>query len=551
MRPTVQQQRDALAGHAGRLKRFLDGGLAPEEWRPMRLSYGLYYQLDHTSHMQRIKLAGGLMTSAQLDALADVTDRYGRGVSHVTTRQDIQIHWVPVEQIMDMYDRLLAVGITTRGACADSVRNVTACPYAGVAPDEPFDVAPYCLAIHDYFLFNPLNLTLPRKFKIAVEGCSRDCAQAPINDIGLYAKLRNGVAGFSVHAGGGLGAQPFLAVPVQDFIPAEDLLIWCEAIVRVQHRHGERKNRNKARMKYVVQRMGAAKFRQVVADEVQRVTDERGEALRTEVRDAVAAYAMPAPTAAAPAAPEAPGFGHWVRTNTHPQRQAGYRSALVQLPLGDLTSDQMRGVARLARDLGNGTIRATNDQNMVLPFIAEGALPALYAGLVGLELGNADVGTINDVVSCPGMDYCSLAITRSMGMAERIRAHLLDDPATGNGFAERLGAFGIKISGCPNSCGQHHVGDIGLTGHSVAAEGGMQRPFYSILVGGSVGEGTARVGKRIGRFREEDAPAVIAAIARVFEKERQASESFRGFVERIGAERLSGIAKGAVPRASA
>jgi sulfite reductase beta subunit-like hemoprotein len=195
MRPTDAQHRDALALHADRLARYLRGDFPTDSWRPVRLSYGLYYQLDHTSHMQRIKLPGGRMTAEQLEVLADVTDRYGRGISHFTTRQDVQIHWVPVDRIMDMYDRLLAVGITTRGACADTVRNVTACPYAGVSPDEPFDVSPYLLAIHEYFLFNPLNLTLPRKFKIAVEGCPLDCAQVPVNDIGLYAKVRDGRRG--------------------------------------------------------------------------------------------------------------------------------------------------------------------------------------------------------------------------------------------------------------------------------------------------------------------------------------------------------------------
>src|SRR5437899_4310706 len=336
MRPTDQQHRAALAGHAGRTERFLQGKLTPEEWRPIRLSYGLYYQLDHTSHMQRIKIPGGILSAGQLDGMADIADRYGRGIAHITTRQDIQLHWIPVDGIMDMYDRLLKVGITTRGACADSVRNVTACPYAGTAPTEPFDVAPYCLVIHEYFLFNPLNLTLPRKFKIAVEGCPSDCAQAPVNDIGLYAKLRpDGIRGFTVHAGGGLGAQPFLAKPIRDFIPADDVLIWCEAIVRIQHRFGERKNRNKARMKYLVNRMGLDKFQAAIATEVERVAAERGDSLRDEVRDATASYRVPAARAAGPAPVAArPGFAHWQRTNARSQRQPGYRAAIVQLPLG-------------------------------------------------------------------------------------------------------------------------------------------------------------------------------------------------------------------------
>src|SRR5438105_11984969 len=268
MRPTREQHLSALAGHQSRTDRFIRGELKAEEWRPIRLSYGLYYQLDHTSHMQRIKIPGGMLTAEQMDAMAAVADRYGRGIGHVTTRQDIQIHWVPIEGIIDLYERLLAAGITTRGACADSVRNVTACPYAGTAPSEPFDVAPYCIALHEYFLFNPLNITLPRTFKIASEISRHDCAQAPVNDIGLYAKVRDGARGFSLHAGGGLGAQPFLAKPMRDFVPDHELLVWCEAIVRVQHRFGERKNRNKARMKYLVQKMGLERFRTAIEGEV-------------------------------------------------------------------------------------------------------------------------------------------------------------------------------------------------------------------------------------------------------------------------------------------
>jgi sulfite reductase beta subunit-like hemoprotein len=547
MRPTEEQHRAALAGHASRTTRFVRGELSADEWRPVRLSYGLYYQLDHTSHMQRIKVPGGMLAAEQMEAIADITDRYGRGVAHVTTRQDIQIHWVPVDGIIDLYERLLAVGITTRGACADSVRNVTACPYAGTAPTEPFDVAPYCLAIHDYFLFNPLNLTLPRKFKIAVEGCVHDCAQGPINDIALYAKERAGARGFSVFAGGGLGAQPFLAKPVRDFVPADDVLVWCEAIVRVQHRYGERKNRNKARMKYLVQRMGLDRFREAIAREVARVDAERGDDLRADVREAIAGYRAPARARArGAAATAAAGFDHWARTNTRPQKQAGYRAALVEIPLGDVTSEQMRALARLAREHAAGVLRTTNDQNIVVPWVPEAALPAFHAALVAIDLGNPDVATIDDVVSCPGMDYCSLAITRSMGMAERVRAHLLRYPE-GAAFAERLGPFAIKISGCPNSCGQHHVGDIGLTGHLAKTGDGSERPFYSILVGGGVGEGKGRIGKRIGRFAEETAPAVIVSLARFYEHERQAGETFPAFVDRVGADRLRAVADESLP----
>jgi len=505
----------------------------------MRLGYGLYYQLDHTSHMQRIKLPGGLMTAEQVEALAEVAERWGRGIAHVTTRQDLQIHWVPVGDIMEMYQLLLAAGITTRGACADSVRNVTGCPYAGVSPHEPFDVAPYALAIHEYFLFNPLNLTLPRKFKIAVEGCPEDCAQVPVNDIGYYAKERDGERGFGVWAGGGLGAQAHLAVPIAEFVPADDVLIWSEAIVRVQHRHAERKNRKRARMKYVVKRLGRERFRELVVEQVAVVDAERGDALRDEVRQMVSEYRVPE-TVAAPsvAAPARPGFERWQRTNVRPQRQPERWTVDIRVPLGDITSDELRHVARLAREHGNGTVRATNDQNLVMPSVGTTSLPALHAELEDLGLGDPDVHTITDVVSCPGMDYCSLAITRSMGVAERIRTALMRDPATGNGFAEALGLFTVKISGCPNSCGQHHVGNIGLTGHTVKEDDGTEHPYYSILAGGSVGENAGRVGVRVGRFPEAQAPGAIAALATLYEAERQPGETFPDFVVRLGRDRI-------------
>src|SRR5262249_19608338 len=316
------------------------------------------------------------------------------------------------------------------------------------------------------------------------------------------------------------------------------------------HRLAERKNRTTARMNDLVQRRALETLRAAIEAEVDRVRAERGEELTAQVREMVEEYRTP-PLPDAPRArhDRLPGFEHWCRTNTRPQKQAGYRAAGVQLPLGDVTSDQMRALARLASEHGNGTLRTTNDQNIVLPWVPEAALSALHAGLVAIELGNPDVATINDVVSCPGMDYCSLAITRSMGMAERIRAHLLTFPE-GDAFAERLGPFAIKISGCPNSCGQHHVGDIGLTGHLPKTGDGSERPFYSILVGGGVGEGRGRIGKRIGRFAEEAAPVVIVAVARLYERERRPGETFPAFVDRVGTDRLRGLAAESVPAAA-
>jgi sulfite reductase beta subunit-like hemoprotein len=544
MRPTDADFRAALRGHGERIERFRQGQMRDEEFRPVRLGYGLYYQLDHTSHMQRIKLPGGMLTAAQVEVLADIADDSARGVLHVTTRQDVQLHWIDLADVMPIYERLHAVGITTRGACADSVRNVTACIHGGIWPAELFDVTPYAFAVHEYFLFHPLNLTLPRKFKIAFSGCRDDCVQGPVNDIAYFPRIRDGQPGFAVHAGGGLGAQPFLARPIREFVAAADTLIIAEAIVRLQHRSGERKNRKKARMKYLFQGMGGERFVQEIDRLAAQVEEQAGAALRAELQEIVSGFRMGAPSQPASRLEQQghPAFAHWARTNTFAQKQEGYYGVTVQLPLGDVTSSQLRAIGVLAREFGSGDLRATNDQNLMVPWIPGNQLQAVYARLCDIGLADSDALHITDVTSCPGADYCSLAVSRSMAVAEAIRTHLL---AT-NGRVENLGVFRIKISGCPNSCGQHHIGDIGLTGLSLKGEDGQDHPHYSMLVGGSVGEGHAAIGRRIsGRFPVEEVPKVVAALAEYYRSQRQAGERFPAFVQRVGPERLTEVARAA------
>lgn len=544
MRPTEADLRAALRGHADRVERYRAGKLSDDDFRPVRLSYGLYYQLDHTSHMQRIKLPGGLLTARQAEVVADIADEYARGVIHLTTRQDVQLHWIELESVIDMYERLQEVGITTRGACADSVRNITACIHAGIRSDAPFDVTPYQLATHEYFLFHPLNLTLPRKFKIAFSGCTEDCVQARVNDIAYFPHVREGRRGFAVHAGGGLGSQPFLARPIRDFIPAEDVLIMAEAVIRLQHRAGERKNRKKARMKYVYQRLGAEGFMGEIDRLYAEVEAEQGRALRAELQEVAAEYRPCAP-ANRPARFVATGAGacaHWIRTNTFEQTQKGYYGAMVQLPLGDATVQQFRGLAALSRELGAGELRATNDQNLLIPWVPGDRLEELHQHLDAMKLGDANALHITDVTSCPGADYCSLAVSRSMGMAQALRTYL----ATMNGHVEDLGVFRIKISGCPNACGQHHIGDIGLTGMSLKGKDGQTHTHYSILVGGRVGEETSTVGRRLsGRFPEAEVPKVVATLADYYRRERQGGEHFGEFVGRVGSDRLTEVARAA------
>ena len=535
----------AIDEHGERIARYQAGELSPEEFRPIRLSYGLYYQLDHTSHLQRIKVTGGLLTAPQLETIADVCERWGRGLMHVTTRQDIQLHWIPLEAATEMYHLLQDVGISNRGACSDSVRNVTVSPCAGTCVHEPFDVLPYALAVTDYFLFHPLNITLPRKFKPAFTGCPADEAQGVINDLAFYARTESGHPGFRVWAGGGLGAAPRLAVPLRDFLPASETLAYAEAVVRLQHRYGERKSRHKARLKFLVQRIGVEKFRAMVEREFEKIQAEQGDALRQELASSLAAYSLAAPNRPAGGTADdgsSPAYSRWLETNTEPQRQAGYRRATVNLPLGDLTAAQLRKLTALASLYGNGTMRATNDQNLILPFIAEGDLRTIYQELEILGLAEANALHLGDVTSCPGADFCNLAVTRSMGVARRIRQHF----ASAREATEKLGKFRIKISGCPNSCGQHHIGDIGLTGMMVKDADGIERPHCAILIGGRVGEQGPAVGRRLqGRFPDESVPAVIEALTGFYRERRELGEGFRVFVDRVGLPEIQGLAEAA------
>ena len=530
--------------HADRIDAFRRGDITAEEFRPIRLSYGLYYQLEHTSHLQRIKVAGGLASASQLRTIADVAEWWGRSQLHVTTRQDFQIHYVPLDAVREMYHLLQEAGISTRGACSDSVRNVTASPCAGTCTHEPFDVLPYALALDDYFLFHPLNLTLPRKFKPAFSGCPEDEAQGIINDLAFYARRNGDELGFSVYAGGGLGPAPHLAKRLIDFLPAADALIVAEAVVRVHHRYGERKNRHKARLKFLVQRMGLDRFRERVLAEVEVVRSERGDELRTELAAGLARYELAAPKRAAAArtdAEDSTSVRRWLRTNVRAQRQPGYSAVTILLPLGDLTSDQLRRLAALSEEVGNGTLRTTNDQNLVLPFVADADLSAVHERLAELGLGEGNARHLSDVTSCPGADYCSLAVTRSMDVAKRIRESL----RAKSNDVEDLGRLRVKISGCPNSCGQHHIGDIGLTGMMVKDADGTERPHCAVLIGGSVGEG-GRVGRRLaGKFPEEDVPRVIEKITEIYRAGRGADESFAQFVQRVGIGEVQRVAESA------
>jgi sulfite reductase beta subunit-like hemoprotein len=535
----------AIEDHAENVGRFQRGELTPDQFRPLRLAMGVYAQLAHVKHMQRIKIPGGRVTAAQLEALADATDRWGRGLAHVTTRQDVQLHYLELDDSIELQRDLAAADITTVGACADTIRNVTASPYAGVLEDEVFDVTPHAHAITQHFLYHEHNRRLPRKFKIALTGSDTDHAQVMINDIGLFAAVRGGERGFRVYVAGGLGSTPEIAHLWREFVPERQILAVCEAVVSVFFRDGERKNRKKNRLKFLLRKVGEAEFLKRLDEELGRILEARGPRLAEDLDRMCAELveAPPPPREVGGVSLGDPAFARWKRTNTVEQKQAGYRAALVKLPLGDITGPQLRAVAAAARRFGNGEVRATNTQSFLLRWVPEERLVALHRALGLVGLAEADADHITDVVACPGGDYCAIAITRSMKVGADIRAHLVPEGtrAEADDMVRAIGPFSVKISGCPNSCGQHHVADIGMTGLMVKGADGVERPHYSLRVAGAVGP-SARVGDRLdGRVPEEDTPRVVAAIARHYVKERGTGETFREFVARVGVAEITRV----------
>lgn len=537
--------RAAIEEYAANIERFKRGEITPDQFRPLRLSMGVYAQLAHVKNMQRIKVPGGRMSASQLEAIADVTEKFALGLAHVTTRQDIQLHHLEIEDTLALQRILDASDVTTVGACSDTVRNVTASHLAGVVSDEVFDVTPHAHAITQYFLYHPHNRKLPRKFKIGLSGSARDHAQVMINDLGLFARVTDAGRGFALYVAGGLGSTPEIAHLWRDFIPEKDLLKACDAVIRVFFRDGERKNRKKARLKFLLRKLGEAEFMKRLDDELAKIDAEEGAAIEAVQAGYLAGYkdeeAPPPPPGGDSIGDHA--FARWKRTNTIAQKQAGYRVVIIKLPLGDITGEQMRRLAALTRLFGNGEVRTTNTQNFVMRFVPEGHLVALHRALSLVGLAEPDAGHITDVVSCPGADYCSLAITKSMGVGARVREHLVEggSRAEVDDLVSKIGPFEIKISGCPNSCGQHHVADIGMTGLMVKGKDGVERPHYSLRAGGGCGP-DAKIGERLdGRVPEEETPKVVAAIARYFLEERAEGESFREFVARKGAVEISKV----------
>jgi sulfite reductase beta subunit-like hemoprotein len=506
------------------------GNVADEVFKPFRLLHGVYGQRQQDVQMMRIKIPGGQMTVPQVMRLGDVAKTYAPlGIGHVTTRQCFQFHFVKLENTSKVMEMLAEVGITTREACGNSVRNITTSPVAGISGDEIFDPYPYAYATFAHMVRRPEFSNLPRKFKIAFNGSLRDYAQASINDLGLYAQTRvvgtQVQRGFLVKVGGGLGASPQDAWLFSEFLPEDQVLPNLEAIVTHFNEKGERKNRMAARIKFLIRKEGLETFKAEVA----KIRATLAPAIPYKLHP-TAAEPQGTPGATAPA--EGPGdYKKWLRLNTWSQKQKGFRYAIIKLTLGDLTYQQFYKLADLMQRFGDGNLRTSNDQNMMLPWVREEKLGELYTELLAADLADLGPDLVGDVTSCPGADTCNLGLTSSRGLGARLSESL----AFGKAENKDLEGTHIKISGCPNSCGQHHVATLGFFGN-VRKVAGQDAPHFQMLIGGGISDKGATFGRVIGRVPARRVEKAVQLFVEKFRAERQGGEIFEAFLRRLSLE---------------
>jgi len=528
VRTRVAQFRDQVA-------RRLDGSLTEDEFKPLRLMNGLYLQLH--AYMLRVAIPYGTLNGAQMRQLAMIAARWDKGYGHFTTRQNIQFNWPKLQDVPDMLDALADVGMHAIQTSGNTIRNVTADHFAGAAADEIADPRPVAELLRQWSTDHPEFQFLPRKFKIAITGSPNDRAVTRAHDIGLRMVERDGQPGFEVLVGGGLGRTPMLGQVIRDFLPKADLLPYVEAIVGVYNLLGRRDNKYKARIKITVHENGIERVREMVEARFAELRSAFGGADQALLAGIEAQFAPPAFRAADPAPFQAaydadPVFRSWADTNLGAHRRADHAIVSVSLKAhgatpGDATADQMRRLADLAERYGYDELRISHEQNVILPHVARADLPALHAALKSAGLATANIGLISDIIACPGMDYCSLATARSIPVAQQIATRFEELQ-----LEHDIGALKIKISGCINACGHHHVGHIGILGLEKA---GVES--YQITLGGD-GTETAAIGERAGPgfAYDEIVPAVERLIYAYLDLRDGPDETFLAAYRRLGAQ---------------
>src|SRR5579864_8423566 len=527
------------------LARYIAGELDEDVFRVFRLNNGIYGQRQGGhNQMVRVKVPYGSLLPEQLEMFAYVADEYSRGWGHITTRQNVQFHFVQLERVSDSLTDLASVGLTTREACGDTVRNVTGCHLAGACPYEVLDISPWAEATFRHFLHSPIAQRLPRKFKINFSGCATDCGQAMFNDVGVIAVNRprddgSTEAGFRVFFAGGLGANPHPAQALEEFTPRTELLATIEAILRVFDHNGNRDNKLRARMKWLQDKLGLEELKRQIFKErrfllasatwpggIPAVVAEQGDAPAGAGTDPTP-VGVPVTLRLGPGNPRR----RWEEANVVRGAAKGTVSAIAYCPLGDVTSAQFIGLAALFRSLGGPeggvSLRVTNRQNIVLRGLREDQLDAVYAALDELGLAGAGAELARDVVACPGADTCNLAVTQSRGLADDIGRALEEA-----GLAD-VGGVRINISGCTNSCGQHHISDIGFYGAERRAHG-QAAPGYQMLLGGRVGQAEVEFGAKALRLPAKRAGEATVRVVGRFAAEREAGEAFGAWLDRVG-----------------
>jgi len=511
-----------------KIRAFREGKIHDEKFRSLRLARGIYGQRQPGVQMVRIKLPFGKVTFKQLLRIADISDEYGSRNLHLTTRQDIQIHYVSLDRTPELWAKLAQDDITLREACGNTVRNVTASPTSGIDPQEPFDVSPYAHATFEYFLRNPVCQEMGRKFKISFSSSDADTAFSYIHDIGVIPKLKsNGERGFKVLLGGGLGAQPLLANIVEEFLPEDQLIPYIEAIIRVFDRYGERNNRNKARLKYLIQKIGL--------EEVLRLAEIERTAIKVKSykidRDALPQPALPEETAFAEVSISNPfRYEQWLATNVFEQKQEGFFGVYIKVPVGDISTDTARELVKLLQPLVADEIRITQNQGLLLKFARKEALPALYEGLAKLELAAPGFDSVADVTTCPGTDTCNLGISNSMTMA-RVLEDLIYNEYEDFIYNRDIK---IKISGCMNSCGQHGLAHIGFHGSSLKAGTKVLPSVQVMLGGGTVGDGIGRAADRVIKVPSKRATDVLRTLLDDYKTLSTEGELYNDYYDRQG-----------------
>ncbi len=489
--------------------------------------------------MMRIKIPFGGVSPDQLEVLAALSEEYSDAILHVTTRQDIQLHYVHIEDTPDLMRRLAAVGITTREACGNSVRNITGCPLAGTCRTEAFDISPYAQAMMSFLLGHPDIQDFGRKFKPAFSGCEHEaCGLVQMHDAGFVARVVDGKRGFKVVVGGGLGAVPHQAKVLSEFTPEEELLPQMQAVARVYARLGEKKNRGRARIKFLVAKLGIEEFRRLVEEERKTLPhDDRWTAyLKDMPHTGGEPVRPPAPLAAGD---RAEGFEAWHASNVRPQRQQGYAVVMLNLPLGDITADQTRALADIARRYTGDNLRTTVEQNIALRFVSEADLPDLHRDLEAVGLAAPGAESIVDVVSCPGTDTCKLGIAASRGLGGELRQRLAAKSAS---LPEAISELKVKVSGCFNSCGQHHVADIGFYGNSRKIDN-RTVPHFQVILGGQWTENGGSYGLAVGSLPSKAIPQAVEALTDAYAQGREPGERFQQWIARMGKRNVRELIK--------